>query len=99
MIFRHGLKLLQKNERPEYKQRPLSKTLPETKRINEIKMFLKPFAALSDYPAIYQSTQNRSKLDSFKTAEADKKKRHGNCDDTAGTIIYCFGFIDIETVS
>ena len=56
MIFRHGLKLLQKNERPEYKQRPLSKTLPETKRINEIKVFLKPFAALADYPAIYQST-------------------------------------------
>ena len=72
--------------------------LSETEGILKFKVSVKKPGALSDQPAVHQSTENCSEFHTLKMTETDKSKRHYNGNQAATAVIHCLCPADVKTV-
>ena len=72
--------------------------LPDTEGIRKFKVPVKEPGALSDQPAVHQSTENSSEFHTFKMSETGKSKRHYNGNHATAAVIHCLYPADVKTV-
>ena len=72
--------------------------LSETEGISKFKVSVKKTGALSDQPAVHQSTYDSSEFHTFKMSETGKDKRHYNGTQAAAAVIHSLCPADIKTV-